>query len=166
MTPAAIVLILVTCAAAALDLRTRRIPNALTGAAALAAVAVHLPAGPLAAGLSIAAMVAAFALGSLAFSAGWFGGGDVKLVAVCCGLAGAAGATWLVLDILVAGAMLACVTAAARGRLAALVRSTAAVATHGAPLENTNTLPYAVAIAAGSIAYVASTTVQALRLSQ
>jgi prepilin peptidase CpaA len=163
MTAAAVVLILVTCAAAATDIRTRRIPNLLTGAAALAAVAVHLPAGPAAVALSIATMLAAFVVGSLAFSAGWFGGGDVKLVAVSCGLVGASGATWLVLDILVAGAVLACVSAAVRGRLAALVRSTAAVAAHGVPLEK-NALPYAVAIAAGSIAYVASTTVPALRL--
>ncbi len=155
MSAAAVVLVLVTCAAAAFDLRTRRIPNPLTGAAALAALAVHVPAGPSAVLLSLAAMTAAFLVGSLAFSAGWFGGGDVKLLAACCGLAGAAGALPLVLDVLIAGALLALLAALARGRLVALVRSTVSAGVRGAPLES-NTLPYAVAIAAGSIAYVVS----------
>ncbi len=163
MSAAAIVLIVVTCAAAAFDVRTRRIPNALTGAAAVAALAIHLPAGAPAVLLSLTALIAAFLVGSVAFSAGWFGGGDVKLVAVCCGLAGFPGAFSLVLYVLVAGAILAVVTALARGRLVALVRSTASVAVHGAPTEAA-ALPYAVAIAGGSIAYVASSMLPVLRL--
>ncbi len=163
MTLAAIVLLLVTCAAAAIDVRTRRIPNALTGAAALAALALHLPAGPLAVALALGAMIAAFAIGSVAFTAGWFGGGDVKLLAACCGLASFPGSVSLVLYVLVAGMLLALVTATMSGRLVALVRSTAAVAMHGAPVEK-NTLPYGVAIAAGSFAYALSTFVPALRL--
>jgi len=163
VTLTAIVLLLVTCAAAAIDVRTRRIPNALTGAAALAALALHLPAGPLAVALALGAMLAAFAIGSVAFAAGWFGGGDVKLLAACCGLASFPGSVSLVLYVLVAGMLLALVTAAMSGRLVALVRSTAAVAMHGAPVEK-NTLPYGVAIAAGSFAYAVSTFVPALRL--
>ena len=165
MNAATIVLLLVTCAAAAVDVRTRRIPNALTGAAALAALAVHVPAGPAAVVLAAVAMIAAFAAGCLAFSAGWFGGGDVKLVAACCGLVSFPGAVSLVLCILVAGALLALITAAVRGRLIALVRSTAAVAMHGAPVE-TNTLPYGLAIAAGSFAYIAATAAPVLRFTQ
>jgi prepilin peptidase CpaA len=149
--------------AAAIDVRTRRIPNVLTGAAALAALALHLPAGPLAVALALGAMLAAFAIGSLAFTAGWFGGGDVKLLAACCGLASFPGSVSLVLYVLVAGMLLALITAAMSGRLVALVRSTAAVAMHGAPVEK-NTLPYGVAIAAGSFAYAVSTLVPALRL--
>ncbi len=160
---AAVVLILVTCTAALLDVRTRRIPNALTGMAALAALAVHVPGGPSAVLLSLAAMIAAFLVASLAFTAGWFGGGDVKLVAVCCGLAGGPGALALVLYVLVAGAVLAVVWALARGRLVALLRSTAAVAAHGAPVQAAS-LPYAVAIAGGSIAYVAASIIPVLRL--
>jgi prepilin peptidase CpaA len=164
VTLAAIVLLLVTCAAAAIDVRTRRIPNALTGAAALAALALHLPAGPLAVALALGAMLAAFAIGSVTFTAGWFGGGDVKLLAACCGLASFPGSISLVLYVLVAGMLLALVTAAMSGRLVALVRSTAAVAMHGAPVEK-NTLPYGVAIAAGSFAYAVSTIVPVLRLA-
>ncbi|MDB5028805.1 MAG: Prepilin peptidase CpaA [Candidatus Eremiobacteraeota bacterium] len=163
MTAPAIVLILVTCTAAAFDLRTRRIPNALTGAAALAALAVHVPAGAPAVFLSFAAMIAALLVGSIPFSAGWFGGGDVKLIAACCGLAGFPGAFSLILYVLIAGAVLAVVSAAARGRFIALVRSSAAVAAHGAPVQAA-TLPYAVAIAGGGIAYVVSTTIPVLRL--
>ncbi|HEY0613666.1 MAG TPA: A24 family peptidase [Candidatus Elarobacter sp.] len=151
-----------TCAAAATDVRSRRIPNALTGFAALAAVAVHAPAGLGPVALSLAAMAGAFLLGSVAFSAGWFGGGDVKLLAGCCGLAGIPGAPSLALDVLVAGALLALATALAQGRLVTLVRSTAAVAAHGAPSSGT-TLPYAVAIAAGTAFYVFSP-IAALRL--
>jgi prepilin peptidase CpaA len=160
---ATIVLLVVTCAAAAIDVRTRRIPNALTGAAALAALAVHLPDGALAVLISLAALAAAFVAGSLAFSAGWFGGGDVKLIAAACGLVGFPGAVFLVLYVLAAGALLALAVAAARGRLVALVRSTAAVAANGAPVERTK-LPYGVAIAAGSFVFAATTLVPALRL--
>jgi prepilin peptidase CpaA len=160
---AAIVLILVTCAAAAVDVRTRRIPNALTGAAAVAALAVHVPDGAGAVALAVAAMAAAFLAGMLAFSAGWFGGGDVKLVAACCGLAGFPGSLSLMLYVLVAGALLAVITAALRGRLVALVRSTIAVASYGAPTE-ADPLPYGVAIAAGGFVYAISTIVPAMRL--
>jgi Flp pilus assembly protein protease CpaA len=163
MNAAAVVLILVTCTAALLDVRTRRIPNALTGIAALAALAVHLSGGPYAVLLALAAMSAAFLIASLAFTAGWFGGGDVKLIAVCCGLAGSSGALALVLYVLAAGAVLAVVSALARGRLVALLRSTAAVAAHGAPAQAAS-LPYALAIAGGSITYVASSIIPVLRL--
>jgi prepilin peptidase CpaA len=162
MTTASIVLVFVTCAAAAIDVRTRRIPNILTGAAAIAALAVALPAGPWAVALAFGTMVAAFAAGCIAFSAGWFGGGDVKLISACCGLAGFPGALSLVLYILVAGAVLALVTAAAQGRFIALVRSTAVVVGRGTPTQQ-HTVPYGVAIAAGSIAYVFSTLAPVLR---
>jgi prepilin peptidase CpaA len=164
VTAATIVLLVVTCAAAAIDVRTRRIPNLLTGAAAIAALAVALPAGPFAVLIALAAMVSAFAAGTIAFSAGWFGGGDVKLIAACCGFASFTGSVMLVLYVLVAGALLALATAAARGRLVTLVRSTAAIAAHGAPGETTMLLPYGVAIAAGSFTYAVSTVVPALRL--
>jgi prepilin peptidase CpaA len=165
MSAATIVLVLVTSIAAVTDVRTRRIPNVLTGSAALAAIAIQITAGPSAAAICIVTMIAAFVAGSLAFSAGWFGGGDVKLIAACCGFAGFPGAISLVLDILIAGAILALIAAAARGRLLALVRSTAAVAARGAPVGEVP-LPYAVAIAAGSIVFVATSLVPSLRFPQ
>ena len=162
MTVATAVLLVVTLAAAATDIRTRRIPNALTATAAVAAVAVHLLDGVGPELAAIAAMLAAFALGSFAYIAGWFGGGDVKLIAACCGIVGFPAAVPLVLDVLVAGGVLALAVAAMNGRLLALVRSTAAVAARGAATERT-TLPYGVAIAAGSVAYAVSTFAPALR---
>ena len=152
MTVATTVLLVATLAAAVTDIRSRRIPNALTAATAVLAVAVHLGDGIGPELAAIAAMIGAFVLGSFAYSAGWFGGGDVKLIAACCGVAGFPAVIPLVLDILVAGGVLALVAAAANGRLVALVRSTAAIATRGAATEKT-TLPYGIAIAAGSIAY-------------
>lgn len=163
MTVAAAVLLATTLCAAAIDVRVRRIPNVLTAAAALVALALHAFAGPIPLLLALAAMCGAFAAGTLAFSAGWFGGGDVKLIAACCGLVGLPGAVTLLLEILICGAFLALVTAALQGRLVALLRSTAAVAMHGAPAART-TLPYGVAIAAGSLAYVVSTSLLPLRL--
>ena len=164
MTAPIAVLLAVTLAAAATDVRTRRIPNALTGGAAVAALALHLSGGVVGELTCIASMAAAFALGSLAFSAGWFGGGDVKLIAAACGLAGFPGALALVLYIMICGAFLALVTAAISGRFAALLRSTAGVAVRGAATERT-LLPYGVAIAAGSIVYAISTLAPALRLT-
>ncbi|MDB5073756.1 MAG: Prepilin peptidase CpaA [Candidatus Eremiobacteraeota bacterium] len=165
MSAPTIVLLLATFAAAATDVRSRKIPNVITACAAVAAIAVHVPAGPAAIATCVLAMAAAFLAGSVAFSAGWFGGGDVKLIAACCGIAGFPAAVWLVLDILIAGAVLALVTAAARGRLVALVRSTAAVAARGTPVGEVP-LPYAVAIAAGSIAFAAAPLVPSLRFPQ
>jgi prepilin peptidase CpaA len=157
------ILLVVTFLAAAIDVRTRTIPNALLAPAALAVIAVHAPEGLSVVGLCTATMLVAFIAGTLAFSAGWLGGGDVKLIAVCCGLVGAAGAARLVPDILIAGALLALVSAAARGRLLALVRSAAAVAAFRTAPDRRNALPYAVAIAAGSAAYAISVFTAALR---
>ena len=163
MTTTAVVLLTATIAAATFDVRTRHIPNALTGALAVIALAIHVPQGLLPLLLAIASLCGAFALGSVAFSAGWLGGGDVKLIAACCGLVGFPGSVTLLLDVLVCGALLALVLALRSGRLGALLRSTAAAVSCGAPTEKI-VLPYAVSIAAGSIAYVVSTSVPALRL--
>jgi prepilin peptidase CpaA len=163
VTLTAVVLIAATLCAAAIDVRVRRIPNALTLAVAVVGLATHVPQGIVPLLLAIASMCVAFALGALSFSAGWFGGGDVKLISACCALVGFPGSATLVLEILICGAFLALATAAVRGQLVALLRSTAAVAIHRAPVE-TAPLPYGVAIAAGSIAYVVSTSLFALRL--
>ena len=152
MSTVTIVLVIATSIAAAIDVRTRRIPNVLTGAAALAAVVLHFREGAGGELIAIGSMLLAFVIGSFAYSAGWFGGGDVKLIAACCALVPFPAGIALVLAILVAGAVMALVTATARGRLVGFVRSTAIVALHGAPTEQT-TLPYGVAIAGGSFAY-------------
>lgn len=164
MSVALIVLVAGTLVAAAIDLRSRRIPNLLTGAMAAAAIAIHLFDGPTALLLAIAAMIAAFALGTLAFSAGWFGGGDVKLIAAACGLVGYPGSIALILFTLVGGAVLALAEVARQRRLVSFVKNAVAVATTGSAPDTPTVLPYGVAIAGGSIAYAISTLVPALRL--
>ena len=158
-------LVLVTLVAAVIDIKSRRIPNLLTGALAFAGIAIHVPQGLIATLLAIAAMLIVFLIGSFAFSAGWFGGGDVKLIAACCGLVGFPGSIPLVLEILLAGAFLALVTAAMRRQLIDLVRSTLDIVRFGAQGHQTGSLPYGVAIAAGSLTYALSTLVPALRFS-
>jgi prepilin peptidase CpaA len=164
MSVALIVLVTGTLAAAALDLRYRRIPNALTAAMAVAAIALHLVDGTTAVLLVLAAMTASFALGSLAFSAGWFGGGDVKLVTAACGLVSYPGCVWLVLSILIAGAVLALVQAAGQRRLAPFIRNASALALTGSVPQTPTLLPYGVAIAGGSTAYAVSTLLPLIRL--
>jgi prepilin peptidase CpaA len=158
-----LLLLAATLSAAIIDVRTRRIPNALTGALAIAAIGSHIPQGLGATLAAIATAIAVFGLGTVAFSLGWFGGGDVKLLAGCCALVSFPDCLALVAYVLAAGAILALVTAALSGRLVALVRSTLAVATHGAPTEN-GKLPYGVAIAGGSAFYTISLLVPGLRL--
>jgi prepilin peptidase CpaA len=164
MSVALIVLMTGTMAAAAIDLHHRRIPNPLTAAMALAAVAVHLAEGPLAVVIVVAVMAVSFALGMLAFSAGWFGGGDVKLIAAACGLVTYPGCIWLVLYTLITGAVLALVQAAVQRRLFAVIRSASALALSGSVPQSPALLPYGVAIAGGSIAYVFATLISAIRL--
>ena len=78
----AIWLVLGTCAiAVATDLRFRRIPNALTAALAIAALGLHAASGLAAFGIALATLVAVLFIGLVAFSFGWLGGGDVKLLA-------------------------------------------------------------------------------------
>lgn len=159
-----IVLVTGTVAGAAVDLRRRRIPNGLTAAMALAAIAVHSLDGLPVLLVVLAVMLASFALGTLAFSAGWFGGGDVKLIAAACGLVTYPGCVWLVLSILIAGAVLALAQAARQRRLVDLLRSAAALPLSGAAPATRTLIPYGVAIAGGSIVYAAATLLPALRL--
>jgi len=158
-----LLLLAATLGAAAIDVRTRRIPNALTGAFALVAIASHFPEGLVPTLVAVATAAAVFALGTVVFSLGWFGGGDVKLLAGCAGLVSFPQCIALIAYVLVAGAILALVAAALSGRLVALVRSTLAVTIHGAATES-GKLPYGVAIAGGSALYTLSLLLPGLRL--
>ena len=82
--------VLVACSVAlATDLAARRIPNWLTLALALFALAFHATGGWSSFVVSLAIMSAVTGLGLFAFTRGWLGGGDVKLLA-----AGAAAFGW------------------------------------------------------------------------
>jgi prepilin peptidase CpaA len=68
------------------DVRTRRIPNWLTGSLALAALAIHSFYGMRAALISLLVMAALTAAGTLVYSRGGIGGGDIKLAIAASGM--------------------------------------------------------------------------------
>jgi len=146
------------------DLRSRRIPNVVTGPAMLAATALnyflHGTDGLLAAlgGLTLGLVILTppFALGGI-------GGGDVKMM----GAAGAfVGPTLLVVSLavgLMIGGVIAALVAARRGRLHETLRRTLSMTTGAvltqstAPLRHPTTLqgrillPYSVPLALGTM---------------
>jgi prepilin peptidase CpaA len=150
--------------AAAFDIKSRRVPNLLTGPAFLVALGLHLTFGgwrgilnALAAGLICGAIFFVF------YIAGGMGAGDVKLMAVAGCFAGlAAVPTLLVFTTLAGGAMALCM-AFLRGRLRETLFNVGTIAKHHAqqglePHPDINVrnnaglrLPYAVAIAAGCL---------------
>jgi prepilin peptidase CpaA len=159
--------VLVACAVAAVtDLRTRRIPNAVTLALTLVALMLHGLEGWASFGIAFATLAAVLVLGTLAFSMGWLGGGDVKLLA-----AGAAAFGWpdavpFLVYTAIGGGVLAVVVALATGRLrsvlasvAQIVRPLAYTGTEAVPPRDPIMLPYALAIAFGAGAVLLSHTV-------
>jgi prepilin peptidase CpaA len=146
------VLVTACVIAAVIDVRTRRIPNVLTAALAVTALGLHAGDGIGALALATASGLVAFALGTIVFRLGWFGGGDVKLLAAGCCLVSYPNCIALVMAVLATGAVFSLAGAALQGRLVALIRSTAAVMAHGEPTER-HALPYGVAIAGGSVVY-------------
>ena len=84
---AAITLTIAACLAASFcDVRARRIPNWLTASTALAAVALHALGGVQAALVSLAVMIVLTIAGTLVYSRGGIGGGDVKLAIATSGM--------------------------------------------------------------------------------
>lgn len=140
-------LIVATLTAAIIDLKFRRIPNALTATVACADIALHLQQSVQQAAFAAVAMLLTFLLGSLIFSAGWLGGGDVKLIAACCAVVGSSDSFLLVLEILIAGGIV----------------SLGALLLHRHSRRATVTVPYGLAIAGGSVSYAISTFIPGLR---
>jgi prepilin peptidase CpaA len=66
--------------------RARRVPNWLTGSLALAAILVHAFGGLRAAAISLAVMAVLVAAGTLLYSRGGIGGGDIKLAIAASGM--------------------------------------------------------------------------------
>jgi prepilin peptidase CpaA len=145
--------------AAAIDLRTRRVPNPLT--ATLAALGVGFAASGISS-LTVGASLAGLVLG-LAFMLpghlfGGTGAGDVKLFAAAGALMGPAPIVTAFLYTALAGGAMAIAIAARRGRLQRTLGRTAQLVASGgsnaalieAPIEN-NRFPYAPAIAVGCV---------------
>ncbi len=158
-------LVAASLVAALTDLRTRRIPNALTFGLAAAALVLAASGG-------LSAFVAAFVsyavvlvIGTFPHTRGWIGGGDVKLLA-----AGSACMAWplsltFFLYVALAGGVLAIAQLAQARQLRAAMMQLATAAyvgglQRGVILEPSRPkLPYALAIAAGALLLLASETI-------
>ena len=147
---------------AAWDLRTRRIPNLLTGIFILAGLFLHLVVGGWRQmGLAAAAGLIAGAVFLLFYIAGGMGGGDVKLMTAVACLAGTHSVVELLAATAITGGILALVLCVRHGMLLETFRNLGTLFTHHlreglkphAELNVTNEhrlrLPYALAIAMG-----------------
>ena len=145
MLPFVPILAAAAVAAAASDVRSRRIPNALTGALAVAGVCTAGATGGLTgAGIALAILAVSLAAGTYAFSRGWFGGGDIKLLAAgCCGLTPALAADYLLYTALCGGLL-------SLYWLASSQRMVTVLITRQLP-QTGERLPYGVAAAGGAL---------------
>lgn len=144
---------------AVIDLRVRRVPNALTVSLAALGVAVALAGlGRVGVGAALAGCLVGLLVMLPGYLLGATGGGDVKLLAAAGTLLGPAGILWAFLYTLLAGAALALVVSALRRRLRRTVDETMwLVFSRGAnvpaiedPRAN-NRFAYAPAIAIGAV---------------
>jgi prepilin peptidase CpaA len=146
------------------DVKSRRVPNFVTGTGFLLGLSLHLALG------GWTQLLTSFAGGLICglvflmfYLAGGMGAGDVKLIAATGAIAGFSQIAYLLVLTAIAGGILAVGLALIRGRLRETVMNVAVLATHHSheglrphpDLNVTNVqtlrLPYALAIAAGSL---------------
>jgi prepilin peptidase CpaA len=162
----AIWLVLGACAVAvATDVTTRRIPNLLTAALAVAALSLAAVHGPLSFAAALGALAGVLVLGFIAFSFGWLGGGDVKLLAAGAAALGPPDVLPFLIYTAIGGGLLGVAVALALGRFGSVMQSVtlalrpfAFKGTVAVVPSNPITLPYACAIAFGAIAVALSHT--------
>lgn len=144
------------------DIRTRRIPNLLTGSSLALALLLHLGVGGW---QQMGSAAAAGLVGGLVFFffflAGGMGAGDVKLMAAVSCVAGFGHLEEMFLATVLTGGLFAMILAVVRGRFKSTLRNVGVLLQHHAmagamphPELNMNNpatlrLPYGVAIAAG-----------------
>ena len=146
-------------AAAAIDVRTRRVPNLLTASLAAAGVAFAVAGvGRLSIAGSIAGIAIGFGLMLPGHLFGATGAGDVKLFAAAGALLGPAATAAAFIYTALAGGALAIAIACRRGRLQRTVHSAARLVASGAAnageieaVTENNRFPYAPAIAVGAV---------------
>jgi prepilin peptidase CpaA len=145
--------------AAVIDLRTRRVPNALTGALAVTGLGIAAAElGPVGLGGAILGCALGLAFMLPGHILGGTGAGDVKLFAAAGALLGPATTVRAFLFTAIAGGALALVVALRRRRLQQTITATARLVSHGsagvgaieAPEAN-NRFAYAPAIAIGVV---------------
>ncbi len=110
-------LVLVVCAAAWSDARTRRIPNRLTVAGLLVALSLRVLLGPIPLWQGVLGATLALAISVVLFALGILGGGDAKLLTAVGAFLGPVAFVGALAVSCVAGAVMAVVEAARRGAL-------------------------------------------------
>ena len=159
MTTALLLFSLVCLAACATDLRSRRIPNALTFGAIGIALTFAALRGPLPFAESLGAAALTLIGGSILLALGWLGGGDAKLLAAGAATVGYPSFLVVLAYIAVAGGLFAALTALRDGRLrTVVVHLTQSIAGRTAIVADpaASRVPYAFAICAGTFYYAAS----------
>lgn len=146
------------------DVKSRRVPNLLTGPSVLVAIGLHAAlqgtrgvVDSLEAGLICGLLFLIF------YAAGGMGAGDVKLMAAAGCFAGTAHVVYLLVFTVLAGGVMALVLAVMRGRLRETVFNVGTIVSHhlhsglqphpeiNVRNRSTLRLPYGVAIAVGSL---------------
>ncbi len=118
MTIAQTISLVLAAIACACDLRTRKIPRALTLGGAVAGVLFHWATGGWSAGiLSLAGWTVGIAILLVPFALGGLGGGDVKLLGALGAWLGPTNAVWLGLYTGIAGGIIAILVAVSSGYL-------------------------------------------------
>jgi prepilin peptidase CpaA len=144
----------IACALAAMtDVLQRRIPNVLTGALALAAVALAILSGPASGFAALAVALGVLLFGAVCFALGVLGGGDVKLLAAASLALGYPCAIGFIVATLICGGVLAIGSLIATGRLRAAFTRLRGALLGGGPASigaGSGHIPYALAIAAGA----------------
>jgi prepilin peptidase CpaA len=159
-----VIVVLIALVACAFDLRTRRIPNALTFGAALAGLVFHrVMSGSDGALLAAGGWLVGLCLFMPFFALRGMGGGDVKLLAALGAWLGPQETLWVAVYTGIAGGALAVVVAASQGYLRTAMHNVFGVLGYwaavgikpvpGLTLESTSAprLAYAIPILAGTL---------------
>ncbi len=144
-------------AAAYCDVRTHRIPNALSAALCIGGAVAAACQGP-SAFLAFAAILAVLLFaGTVLHAGGFIGGGDVKLIAVSSAAIGAHEAVPFLIATVLSGGVLALIVATRHGQLRRTIVNVGALALPliaGVPparISDGTKMPYALAILAGAL---------------
>lgn len=123
--------------AATIDLKSRRIPNWLNAALAVAGLfSALLPGSPLSFAWALAGLGVGFIIPFILFALGALGGGDVKLLAAIGCWLGPVGVVKVFLAAAVVGLVIVLVQSIQQKRLTALVRNSAVLTMHMANLDS------------------------------
>jgi prepilin peptidase CpaA len=159
-----VALILLVCAAAWTDVRSRRISNRLTGAGLLVALSLRVLLGVVPLWQGVLGASLALGVSVLLFALGIIGGGDAKLLTAVGAFLGPAGFVGALAISCVAGAAMAVIDAARRGVLLLLLMHLLDVVAfwrafgRRGPARRLSTpgaltVPFGVAIAVGAITW-------------